>query len=55
MIIYFDQLLHRKMDKFNTFTLRGKVYAWLHNRVHDVAFLLSPDRAELSGKKVAAK
>ncbi len=51
LIIYFDLRLHDRMDRFNTLTLRGKVYAYLHYLVHEIAFWISPNRAELSGQK----
>lgn len=50
LIFYFDILLHDKMDRFSTFTLRGKIYARLHALVHEAAYWTSPDHAVLARK-----
>lgn len=36
---WLDLWMHDVMDKFNTFTLRGKIAEWIHFRAHDLAYL----------------
>ena len=36
---WLDLRLHDVMDRFNTFTIPGKVAAWMHYRAHDLAYV----------------